>query len=109
MTPDQISDRERILAEFAEDFRRKYNTGQAEHGGNLWEKTGMIERAIDEVLDFVAYLYTLRRQLQHLSAVPLVQEAYAHNGHLPSHEPRPGPDGDTRSLVPLMDATDDGA
>ena len=52
----------RIIAHFEADVAAKYEAGQAEHGGNLWEKPGMIEHAIEEVLDLAVYLYTLREQ-----------------------------------------------
>jgi hypothetical protein len=59
----------RILSEFNADARAKYEAGQEEHGGNLWEKPGMIEHALAEAIDLVVYLYTLRDQ-QRRSFVP---------------------------------------
>ncbi len=44
------------------DLRRKYLKGQKEHGGNLWQKPGLLDEAINEALDLVVYLYTLRGQ-----------------------------------------------
>lgn len=41
----------------------KYAAGQAEHGGQLWRKTGIIDMAIEEAVDQVIYLLTLRDQL----------------------------------------------
>lgn len=52
----------RILDQLTADLRAKYEAGQIEHGGNLWEKPGMLEQAIEEVLDLAVYLYTLREQ-----------------------------------------------
>ena len=52
----------RILARVNADMRAKYEAGQIEHGGNLWEKPGMLEQAIAEVLDLAVYLYTLQEQ-----------------------------------------------
>lgn len=52
----------RILDDFNADTRAKYEAGQREHGGNLWEKGGMIEHALEEAIDLVVYLYTLREQ-----------------------------------------------
>lgn len=52
----------RILGQFSTDLRAKYEAGQAEHGGNLWEKPGMLENAIAEAIDLVVYLYTLKEQ-----------------------------------------------
>jgi len=42
----------------------KYVTGQKEHGGNLWEKEGLLDMAIDEAIDQVIYLLTLKKQLE---------------------------------------------
>ncbi len=52
----------RITTQFTADLRAKYEAGQQEHGGNLWEKPGMLENAIAEAIDLVTYLYTLRDQ-----------------------------------------------
>ena len=52
----------RILNRFNADLRAKYEAGQAEHGGNIWEKPGMLEHAVEEVIDLVVYLYTLKEQ-----------------------------------------------
>jgi len=52
----------RILKNFNADVRAKYEAGQHEHGGNLWEKGGMLDNALAEALDLVVYLYTLREQ-----------------------------------------------
>lgn len=53
----------RILAQFNADLRAKYTAGQREHGGKLWEKPGMLDHAIEEAIDLVVYLYTLREQV----------------------------------------------
>lgn len=52
----------RILDNFNADLSAKYEAGQQEHGGNLWEKAGMLEQAIAEAIDMVVYLYTLKEQ-----------------------------------------------
>lgn len=54
----------RILDAFGADARAKYAAGQREHGGNLWEKPGMLEHAIEEAIDLVVYLFTLREQIE---------------------------------------------
>lgn len=41
----------------------KYAAGQREHGGLLWKKRGIIDMAIEEAVDQVIYLLTLRDQL----------------------------------------------
>jgi hypothetical protein len=54
----------RILTRFNKELTKKYEQGQQEHGGNLWLKSGMLDLAIEEVIDLVVYLYTLREQLR---------------------------------------------
>jgi hypothetical protein len=54
---------QRVIDGFSRDVRAKYEKGQQEHGGNLWQKPGMVDHAIEEVLDLAVYLYTLREQL----------------------------------------------
>lgn len=75
MTPDQIAHRERIVAEFTAEFREKYNRGQREHGGNFWLKDGVLDFAIEEALDLVAYLFTLREQMRRQSTCVSAQVA----------------------------------
>lgn len=54
----------RILTRFNAALRAKYEKGQQEHGGNLWQKSGMIDFAIEEVIDLAVYLYTLKEQME---------------------------------------------
>jgi len=58
---------EQHLANITEDFKRlaseKYRAGQKEHGGNLWRKKGLIDMAIDEAIDQIVYLMTLKGQI----------------------------------------------
>lgn len=63
MTPAQEAHRDRIIRRFTAAFAAKYTKGQQEHGGNMWTKPGMLQHAIEEVTDLVAYLYTLEDQL----------------------------------------------
>ncbi len=58
MTPDQEAHLARIKSEVMADLDAKYRGGEAEHGGNLWEKPGMLERAYEEALDLCIYLRT---------------------------------------------------
>ena len=48
------------------DFRikaeKKYVSGQNEHGGNLWEKPGLLEMMEEEVIDQWFYLQALKQQ-----------------------------------------------
>ena len=62
MTPDRHC--EHILDRFNEEFRKKYRRGQLEHGGELWSRPELIDWAIEEAIDMVAFLYTLRDQLE---------------------------------------------
>lgn len=67
MTPDHQAHLERLIVAVTADLTRKYEAGQQEHGGNLWQKAGLLDHAIQEILDLVVYLYTLREQLQRLA------------------------------------------
>lgn len=53
----------RIVELFTEQMTVKYKKGVKEHGGNLWEKGDIIDFAIDEAIDQVVYLLTLKDQL----------------------------------------------
>lgn len=64
MTPDQEEHLEFIQDEFADLVEDKYRKGQKEHGGNLWEKEGLLDMAIDEAIDQVVYLLTLKQQFE---------------------------------------------
>ena len=64
MTPEHEAHLAHLKAEFTKDLDAKYRAGQEEHGGNLWAKPGMLEHAIEEAIDLVVYLYTLRDQLK---------------------------------------------
>ena len=47
-----------IVDRVIQRMHAKYMEGVAEHGGNIWDKPGMIEHAIDECIDCLVYLYT---------------------------------------------------
>jgi len=64
MTPEQEAHLTKILEQFKNDCSKKYRNGQAEHGGNLWNKVGIIDMAIEEALDLYVYLVTLKDQLE---------------------------------------------
>lgn len=53
-----------LISRIAEEVDRKYRQGQAEHGGRLWEKPGMLRHAIDEAVDQLVYLLTLSDQIE---------------------------------------------
>jgi hypothetical protein len=62
--PENEAHLARLKSEFSLDLDAKYRAGQIEHGGNMWEKQGMLAHAIEEAIDMVVYLYTLRDQLR---------------------------------------------
>lgn len=64
MTPEQEGHLQSIKDWFVGEVDSKYRKGQAEHGGNLWMKSGIIDMALEEVLDQAVYLYTLREQIK---------------------------------------------
>ena len=66
MTNEQEEHLIRIKTDFVTLVDKKYRAGQKEHGGDLWLKTGMIDMAIDEAIDQVTYLLTLKEQLNKL-------------------------------------------
>lgn len=63
MTNEQEAHLRDIKYNILNDLDRKYRAGQREHGGDVWKKSGMIDNAIEEVLDLAVYLYTLRDQI----------------------------------------------
>ena len=52
-----------ITASFKELATAKYFKGAKEHGGNLWDKQGLIDMAIEEAIDQAIYLMTLKQQI----------------------------------------------
>ena len=60
MTPQQEAHLQRIKDEFVREVDAKYRKGQIEHGGNLFEKPGMLDMALEEVIDLYVYLRTLK-------------------------------------------------
>jgi hypothetical protein len=70
-SPDMTPDRERHLAAVLKSatslIDRKFRRGQVEHGGNIWEKPGMLHHAMDEAADLFPYLVTLEGQMSALA------------------------------------------
>lgn len=58
MTEAQEAHLQRIKDAVGADLDAKYRAGQHEHGGNLFEKPGMLEAAYEEALDLCIYLRT---------------------------------------------------
>ena len=64
MTEQQEEHLKGLQTTLRSKFEIKYRNGQAEHGGNLWERTPLIDDLLEETLDQVAYAVTLKQQLQ---------------------------------------------
>jgi hypothetical protein len=52
-----------VRREIDAELAQKYRQGRAEHGGELWRKTGLLAHAIEEAHDLETYLVTLRQQI----------------------------------------------
>lgn len=61
---DPLQHLQGIIGRFVEHFTEKYLKGQKEHGGNLWEKPGMLKMLRQEHLDSIAYDDSLQYQIQ---------------------------------------------
>lgn len=64
METEQELHLQRIKDQFLKDVDAKYRKGQAEHGGNLWLKPGMLDMALDEIVDLYVYMVTLKEQIE---------------------------------------------
>src|SRR3990167_4934944 len=60
MTPEQEKHLQKIKDQFNELVDSKYRKGQEAHGGDLWAKSGLLDMAIEEAIDQVTYLITLK-------------------------------------------------
>lgn len=67
MTPEQSAHIGRVVSQHTALTNMKYAAGQREHGGNCWEKPGMLEHALAEAADLPVYLWTLREQMSALA------------------------------------------
>ena len=63
LTNDQHAHLVRVIAQNSNLMRMKFARGQAEHGGDLHKKPGMLGHALDEIADLAVYAWTLREQL----------------------------------------------
>jgi hypothetical protein len=74
MTIEQEAHLKEIQDRIALRINSKYRRGQAEHGGNLWDRPAFPDMA-DEVTDFNTYFVTLERQLHQMhEAVQKIKE-----------------------------------
>lgn len=65
MTPDQEEHLKQLKEHTLILMDLKYRQGQVEHGGNLFDHTAieLVDAAIDEAIDELVYLQTLRDKL----------------------------------------------
>ena len=68
MTGDQRDHIARVLRAHNGLTQRKYEAGQVEHGGNCWQKPGMLAHALDEHADLTVYLQTTIEQLSEVAS-----------------------------------------
>ena len=68
MYPSDEHHLQAIIASFESEVSAKYRKGVIEHGWHLYDQPGMIDNAIEEVLDLYVYLHTLRDQMKALQA-----------------------------------------
>lgn len=74
MSQDRCDHLTRLQTEALRRIGLKYVRGQAEHGGDLWRKGGLLDMAIDEAVDQLVYLLTLKEQMnQPPAGYPVVQ------------------------------------
>ena len=64
MTQEQQQHLDNILEDFSRLASDKYRKGQEQHGGDLFLKKNLIDKAIEEAIDQVIYLLTLKRQIE---------------------------------------------
>ena len=74
MTTKQNEHLAKIKTDFIQLVTKKYEKGQEQHGGNLWNKKGLIDMAIDEAVDQVVYLLTLKDQINNKTLYSVTEE-----------------------------------
>ena len=74
MTTQQNEHLAKIKTDFIQLVTEKYKKGQAQHGGNLWNKKGLIDMAISEAIDQVVYLLTLKDQIENKTIYSVTEE-----------------------------------
>ncbi len=70
MTETQEQHLELVLATAKSLISTKYRKGQAEHGGNLFDKSvgALLDEAINEAIDQLVYLITAKAKLNEFKA-----------------------------------------
>lgn len=65
MTPEQTNHLAKLKFAVSRRLQDKYTKGAVEHGGFLWEmsREELLENAIDEAIDQLTYLLTLKGKL----------------------------------------------
>jgi len=64
MTPAHETHLEEIMQSFDAAVNRKYRAGVAQHGGMLWTKPRILDKALEECVDQYVFLYTLKQQME---------------------------------------------
>jgi hypothetical protein len=75
----------KLNSEIADRMVEKYTTGAVEHGGNLWDKGEdyLLDAAIDEAVDQLVYLLTLKHKARVRQATAEKQLELAMEAGLP--------------------------
>ena len=79
MTKEQQAHLNEITSTLTKRVKAKYERGQIEHGGNLWERP-VFRDLIDETTDLNTYVGTLERQLREMHEVVWQCQAAISNG-----------------------------
>jgi len=74
MTKQHFKHIKGILKRFYIQAIGKYIKGNKQHGGKLWEKKDLIDKAIEEAIDQVIYLYTLKDQINNKTLYSVKEE-----------------------------------
>lgn len=85
MTPSRLGHMHKISRRIHDGIESKYPKGQAEHGGNLWEKS-MFPEIMEEVVDLAVYLGTFEGQLERAMDIFLSLCRLAYNAGVDSAE-----------------------
>jgi hypothetical protein len=69
MTPECEAHLARVKAAVVERLDAKYRAGQAEHGGHVWAKPGMLRQLTNELDDLIVYRDVIEQQLREVLAL----------------------------------------